>query len=835
MHHDAEQQKIIELSGSTALVLAGPGCGKTHILARRVFHAATRGEVDYPDMLCVTFTNRAAREMRERIEGYTGSVPHGLFVGNMHRFCLSFLYQNHILDADTSVLDEEDQLDFLSTIIDRPTPDRIKDILTKAAFLYQEEQDHPEWIVRHPDKPFIDADFETIDTYRQFKKDNRLIDFDDILLYTFSALQQKKSNDYTMTGYRWVQIDEVQDMTPLQLAIIDAVTMPQRRTLIYFGDEQQAIFRFIGAGGRALEVLKRQCRGNILRLKRNYRSAGYLVEMCNTLAMDWIGLDKEFLPEAVDTCSESGNMIIYSASEDRLQYAAANIARKWLAENRDENLAVLVRTNREADELSDLFNQLGLHHFKVSKQDLFHQVPFKTVWSHLAAISMPGLRHPWARLLYQMRCITSLTGARNFVRMLRDSAIGCDELLDFDKKLRIERLIDLYDSDREIVIFDTETTGLDTANDDIVQIAAVKVRGKEIIDRFEIFINTDRRLPRTLSSGTPNPLIEEYARAIKSEPEDAFGAFISFVSNAIIAGHNIGFDKAIMRSNIARRTSIEMPDFLIYDDKTIDTLTLARQLYPRLNSHRLAILIYELGLEGCNSHNASDDVAATFELVKALAVKARKILPYTEKTRNNPKVQRVAAKLTKNYGDFYRKYRRLYCGDSQIEASDLCAAIRETDSFMKSGGYTAGIPRLDYALSLFERCLIDASLEPTLGSQLSNHLFDLLAFNESDLFANGIVDERLSIMTVHKAKGLEMDNVIVYNVGRESGDIKDYARLLYVAFSRARKRLAVGVSGYMPTPVAGLKHFFKVLAPGTINAAVDSELSNLRINKFINA
>lgn len=160
----------------------------------------------------------------------------------------------------------------------------------------------------------------------------------------------------------------------------------------------------------------------------------------------------------------------------------------------------------------------------------------------------------------------------------------------------------------------------------------------------------------------------------------------------------------------------------------------------------------------------------------------------------------------------------------------LSNAIRDTDSFMRSKGYTAGIPRLDYAVELFESCLIDPVADSTFNRQLAHHLFDLLTFNESDLYANGIVNERLSIMTVHKAKGLEMDNVLVFNAGRESGDIKDFARLLYVAFSRARKRLAVGVAGYMPAPLVGLRPFFQNLASGRINAAVESELSNLRRN-----
>ena len=69
------------------------------------------------------------------------------------------------------------------------------------------------------------------------------------------------------------------------------------------------------------------------------------------------------------------------------------------------------------------FASLGKH-FHVPKQDLFHRLPFKTVWSHLSQYLQPYMVHPWARLLYQMRCVSTLTGARNLVRVLRDSGVA---------------------------------------------------------------------------------------------------------------------------------------------------------------------------------------------------------------------------------------------------------------------------------------------------------------------------------------------------------------------------------------------------------------------------
>ena len=86
--YDPDQEKIVDFFGGQALVLAAPGCGKTDILSRRIVKAHRDYAVDYSEMLCITFTNRASREMKERIEETLGDIPSNLYVGNLHRFCI---------------------------------------------------------------------------------------------------------------------------------------------------------------------------------------------------------------------------------------------------------------------------------------------------------------------------------------------------------------------------------------------------------------------------------------------------------------------------------------------------------------------------------------------------------------------------------------------------------------------------------------------------------------------------------------------------------------------------------------------------------------------------
>lgn len=109
-------RKVITLDSGYHLVLAPPGCGKTDILAERVVRALSCG-VSLDDMLCLTFTNRAARGMRSRIlERLQASGEMSLFVGNVHRFCSHYLFDNNVVARDTTVIDEQESLSIMASI-----------------------------------------------------------------------------------------------------------------------------------------------------------------------------------------------------------------------------------------------------------------------------------------------------------------------------------------------------------------------------------------------------------------------------------------------------------------------------------------------------------------------------------------------------------------------------------------------------------------------------------------------------------------------------------------------------------------------------------------------
>ena len=117
---DKKQTETITFSGGRCTVLAAPGCGKTLLLTYRIWYALSKYHIPYSEMLCMTFTNRASREMKDRItnaaKDNSKQILSELFVGNIHRFCINFLYKNNLISSNSTIIDEIDQEDIINDL-----------------------------------------------------------------------------------------------------------------------------------------------------------------------------------------------------------------------------------------------------------------------------------------------------------------------------------------------------------------------------------------------------------------------------------------------------------------------------------------------------------------------------------------------------------------------------------------------------------------------------------------------------------------------------------------------------------------------------------------------
>ena len=812
---DECQQKVIDAQRGMHLVLAPPGCGKTQILTERIRKAHDEG-VAFEDMLCLTFTNRAARGMADRISAnITDEGAADVYVGNVHRFCSRFLFSNGIVAAESSVIDDEDAFSILARIMNDDEYDitmnnrrrrEYAEVMQLSVFMHQIRHGHPKSLRIHPECLKLEdisalRKMSLAHQYEEYKRTNRLLDFEDLLVMTYDALTADSTGEYRR--YPWIQVDEVQDLNRLQLAIIDELGGSCPVAVMYLGDEQQAIFSFMGAKTETLGMLKRRCEGNIHHLNVNHRSPAYMLDVFNTYASKVLGIDSSLLPSHSFDVERSGDelKILSSENYDSEVRDVAETAEKLFRKYEDQTTAVIVNANRDADLISTELTEHGISHFKVSGSDLFSSPEVKLLLAHLNILANGNNFIAWARLLKGLKVFAQNSTARRFVRALLDRAISPADLVEYDADgTYLQEFVSVYDNS-DIVIFDTETTGLNVFEDDIVQIAAVKMRRGKIVEgsALSLFIATDREIPRMLGD-VENPIIEEMRHHELLDRKEALLRFMDYVGDSVLLGHNADYDYNILENNLKRCGSgVELRKRC---PRYLDSLRLVRLLEPELKEHKLKYLLAVLGLEGSNSHLADEDVAATCSVVNHCYGKARTMIEEQRRFLNDRRVADYVSALRRRYAEFYRRARQtMYDRGRNGDRPVLVGEMLHFYDNLVDNGTILPVRNIDYIVGFLSTDVIDSSEYPSLAEQLGRYMMEINTFKEADLCNSASLKERIFVTTIHKAKGLEFDNVIVFDAieGRipnffslnDRAMMEEDARKFYVAISRAKRRLYV--------------------------------------------
>lgn len=875
---DESQEKVIKAGKGYHIVLAPPGCGKTQILTERIRHAHEEMGIPYSNMLCLTFTNRAARGMAERIaQTFDDTDINDVFVGNIHRYCIKMLSTEGILPSNTAIIDDDDAISIMARFMgedeirvmsDYKRSHEYFDMIHLSQMMHQIKKGYPREVRLHTEslspediqvlrgicatynvefnqknmlRIYDHADdyisiiasgqlvfpphilrvtsrnqiiitlkkMEMAGNYARYKREHSLVDFNDILLITYDtlhkAMESSDEEQKEMLGRMrksWIQVDEVQDLSPMQMAIVDLLMDENEaeRTVMYLGDEQQSIFSFMGARTSTLNELRKRCGDNVYHLGKNHRSPKYLLDVYNTYAEKVLGIDSALLPQPTnDEVADGALRIVYSGTIDEEYRNVANIARGWLAENPKETSAIIVLSNADADAISRELASMETSHFKISGTDLFATKEMKLILAHFAACQADTNQIAWARIIQGCQGLNTAYSARDFVHQLLRNGISPCELLTGDGMESYTMKFAKCYEEKEMVIFDTETTGLDTFHDDIIQIAAMKIKGKEVIGKFMVHIETDRTIPEMLGT-IVNPIIEERKTAEILSHEDALHQFADFAGDAVLLAHNADFDIHILEHNIRRYA----PDVYGGGDTIpmcFDSLRIIRLLEPDMRVYKLKYLLEQLHLEGANSHLADDDVFATKSLVDYCYAKAVEMMPLQQDLLQKNTTKEIRSKMMQNYAPLYLHTKEMMW--KACEESSIIAEMRYAHDELVAGELIDRVKKLDYVCDYLRYDLIDEEKCKYLANQLMRYGAEINTLKEADLCNSERIKERIYVTTVHKAKGLEFDNVIVFdavdsrypnfNSKTKEQQMED-ARKFYVAMSRAKKRLYISVS-----------------------------------------
>ena len=327
---NTSQRDAVGASSGNLLILAGAGSGKTRVLVHRIAWYIATGEASPQSILAVTFTNKAAAEMRSRIENLLGQSIRGMWVGTFHGLCHRLLrahWQDANLPENFQILDSEDQYRTIRRTIRAMMLDESQYPPKEAQWYINAQKDkglRPENINDEGDATTAQM-IQIYKIYQQTCERSGAVDFAELLLRTYELFNEKESiREYYQQRFNHILVDEFQDTNELQYKWL-RLLVGNDNTLFAVGDDDQSIYSWRGARVENMQAFERDFKNTkLLKLEQNYRSTTTILNAANKL----IGNNSARLGKNLWTDGEEGEPIgVYMAynETDEARYVVDQI------------------------------------------------------------------------------------------------------------------------------------------------------------------------------------------------------------------------------------------------------------------------------------------------------------------------------------------------------------------------------------------------------------------------------------------------------------------------------------------------------------------------------
>jgi DNA helicase-2/ATP-dependent DNA helicase PcrA len=391
---DPEQRQAVSHGEGPLLVVAGAGSGKTRVLTYRIAYLLAKGLAHSHEILAVTFTNKAARQMVERVETLIGGRPQGGFVGTFHRFALQLL-RNHPREAGLplrfAIADEDDQRRTLERVLkrlavptERLTARAARSRISAAKNALLSPRQFAE-AARTPDQLLL---AEVFAGYQGELTSAGAVDFDDMLLLSVRLFEQEEAIRKGLTDrFRWVLVDEYQDTNEAQARLLKLLT-GKHPNLTVVGDEDQSIYRWRGAQVENILRFDQTYPGaKVVTLGRNYRSAEPILRAAAAV----IANNTQRRPKKLSSEAGAGVPVTaYQAADevDEARFVAEEIER-LRAEVRPGEMAVLFRINAQSRPFEAELVRRGVPYVVVAGTRFWERAEIKDAVAYLRLLVAP--------------------------------------------------------------------------------------------------------------------------------------------------------------------------------------------------------------------------------------------------------------------------------------------------------------------------------------------------------------------------------------------------------------------------------------------------------------
>jgi len=393
-----EQELAVLHDEGPLLILAGAGSGKTRVLTHRIAYLIKQKGIFPSSILAITFTNKAAKEMRSRIDSLIGDLSRDMWVGTFHSICIRMLRRDiERLGYDRSfvIYDTQDQQVVIKeclkelNINDKNFPP--KSVLETIGKQKDELID-----AAHFEKLYA-SDFrmgkiaKIYKLYEKKLKNNNALDFDDIILNTIKLFNQyPEVLEFYQRRFRYVLVDEYQDTNTAQYTLVQKLS-EAHKNLCVVGDDDQSIYGWRGANIRNILDFEKDFKScTTVKLEQNYRSTQNILDAANQVISNNTGRKCKSLW----TENKGGNKIVLCENEtehEEALYTAREIQRLTNEENRKYmDFAVLYRINAQSRVLEEMFMREGLPYKIIGGQKFYDRKEIKDIISYLRLIQNPA-------------------------------------------------------------------------------------------------------------------------------------------------------------------------------------------------------------------------------------------------------------------------------------------------------------------------------------------------------------------------------------------------------------------------------------------------------------
>ena len=388
-----EQREAVFYTEGPLLILAGAGSGKTRSLTHRIAYLIEEVGVPPWNILAITFTNKAAQEMRERACSLVGAGSVDLWISTFHATCSRILrrFIDRIgYDRNFTIYDTSDQKTLMKEVIKSMNLDTKmypeREILSRISSAKNECISPEQFREYHADSF---RDLKIADIYENYQKrlrENAALDFDDLLVKTVELFRECPDVlDYYQNRFRYIMVDEYQDTNTVQFMLIELLA-DRYRNLCVVGDDDQSIYKFRGANiQNILSFEKVYPDAKVIRLEQNYRSTKNIIHAANSV----IANNSTRKSKRLWTDNKDGELVHFKRYEteyDEAEGVVSYISFLSMRGVKYEDIAILYRTNAQSRVLEERLKQKNIPYAIVKGISFYDRKEIKDLMSYLKAV-----------------------------------------------------------------------------------------------------------------------------------------------------------------------------------------------------------------------------------------------------------------------------------------------------------------------------------------------------------------------------------------------------------------------------------------------------------------